>query len=118
MRPASSTYTPWSFVLPIAVGVLLGVLLADLVRLGFAAVAARQAAEVFQHELERIEQQAETLLNGGSAPPSLPVYPHPLATAPLGSLACSGGAILQRIENGWAQVRVGRDKCIFHPQVA
>ena len=95
--------SPWAFVFPVFVAVVLGILAADLVRLVIATGAARQAQREAVAELQRI---------ANSMPPApattletpLPVYPAPSAAAPVGSLACSQGALLRRIEGGWQQV--------------
>lgn len=100
--------SPWAFFFPVFVAVVLGILAADLVRLLVVTAAARQAQREVVVELERMVDA----MPPGPAPPvqtPLPGYPAPNAAAPVGSLACSQGAILRRIENGWEQVgRTGR----------
>jgi len=103
-------YTPWSFVLPIALGVMLGVLAADVVRLMVAGMMARAA-------LQEISQNS-----GGPAPRPEPFEqlpqeqpaqstPDPVPALP-GLLqanhehlprACIGGTVSLRETNGWSQ---------------
>lgn len=124
-RHFQDDYTPWSFVLPIAFAVMLGVLAADLVRLSVAAMMAKTAIEQLQAEL------------GQTTPGHLPARPNAIAQAepsvryesdaPLAQLpglleanrlgldrACIGGTVSVRESNGWSQeMRSGtRGKCV------
>lgn len=112
--------TPWSYVLPIALGVMIGVLLADLVRLAFARAALQQATADLNRQAQQfmqqgIDPQRDAIVVRQESPqaPPLPVYPFPSSSAPIGTLACSQGAILRRIEGGWEQVgrSAGRSAC-------
>ncbi|MCZ8317460.1 MAG: hypothetical protein O9303_01355 [Silanimonas sp.] len=111
MTRYSDPVTPWSYVLPIALGVLIGTLLSDAVRLAFARIVFQQATADFNRQLQQLMQQGidpqrdSVVVRQESLPSApLPVYPPPRSDAPTGSLACSQGAILRRIEGGWEQV--------------
>lgn len=101
--------SPWAYFFPIVTAVFVGILAADLVRLAVATAAARQAQREAVVELERLtrdlDAQADAIdAQQPRARPVLPVYPAPSSISALGSLACSNGALLRRIEGGWEQV--------------
>lgn len=86
--------------------VLFGTLAADLVRLGVAAIAAKQAEREAVEQLRQLRQrfEAPSAAAGPQARSELPSYPAPSSTAAIGEYACSQGALLRRIDNGWEQV--------------
>lgn len=103
-------YTPWSFVAPIALAVMFGVLAADVVRLIVAGVMAHAALEQVQESLNK-ESGAVQLQPALQLPPVDPVR-GPAAPALPGLLearrhhldrACIGGTVSLRESNGWSQ---------------
>lgn len=117
-------YTPWSFVLPMALAVMLGVLAADLVRLSVAAMIAKSAIEQLNEDLKKqttpghlparpnaIQSDPEPAVKymPGAFDPRLPG----LLEAKRQGLnrACIGGTISVRELNGWSQELEGG-----HPQ--
>lgn len=110
-------YTPWSFVIPTALAVMIGVLAADLVRLGVAAFMVRSA-------LSGLQQDARKAVTPGHLPARPNAVVSPPQSAPINygpdafspdlpgpskairenlSRACIGGTIAIRKDNGWSQ---------------
>ena len=109
-------YTPWSFVLPMAIAVMLGVLAADLVRVAVAAMFVRAAVEQLDDELKKqttpghlparpnavqSDPEPEAKYLPGAFDPRLPG----LLEAKRQGLdrACIGGTVSVRETNGWSQ---------------
>lgn len=106
-------YTPWSFVAPIALAVMLGILAADLVRIAATAVMVKAA-------VDEMNQSARRQTTPGHLParPDSTVQPARPAASQRSvellpgllranreglSRACIGGTISNRVANGWAQ---------------
>lgn len=113
-RHFQDDYTPWSFVLPMAFAVMLGVLAADLVRLSVAAMMAKAAVEQLQAELRQttpghlparpnaVEDQTPRVRYESGA--SIPQLPGLLEANRQGlDRACIGGTVSLRESNGWSQ---------------
>jgi hypothetical protein len=96
-------------------GVMLGVLAADLVRLAAAAAALKaafQSTTTGSHEAQQRAEDARArqLYPDNASPiaaeePGLPQWPGPVTARATGqSRACVGGKIVDRSGNGWQQV--------------
>ena len=120
-------YTPWSFVLPMALAVMLGVLAADAVRLALAAMFVKSAVEQINDQLKKQTTPGHLPArpNATQAEPELEVEYLPGAFDPQlpGLLeanrkrldrACIGGTISVRESNGWSQELSGSypQKCV------
>lgn len=118
-------YTPWSFVAPIALAVMLGVLAADLVRISVAAMMAKAAIEKFQSDLRQTTPGHLPARQSAVEVAEPQVRYQPRATLPRlpGLLeanrngldrACLGGTVSLRVSNGWSQdlSRGTPEKCI------
>lgn len=120
-------YTPWSFVLPMALAVMLGVLAADLVRLSIVAMIAKSAVEQLNDELKKQTTPGHLPArpNATQSDPEPGVKYMPGAFVPRlpGLLeanrqgldrACIGGTISVRESNGWSQELSGGypQKCV------
>ena len=109
-------YTSWSFVFPIALAVMIGVLAADVVRLMVAGVMARVALQEINESLRKqttpghlparydsteTPPQEPATRPGTSSAPELPG----LLQAKRNGLdrACIGGTVSLRETNGWSQ---------------
>ena len=120
-------YTPWSFVVPMALAVMLGVLAADVVRLAVVAMAAKSALEQINDDLKKqttpghlparpnatqSDPEPEMKYMPGAFDPRLPG----LLEANRQDLdrACIGGTISVRESNGWSQELSGGypQKCV------
>lgn len=120
-------YTPWSFVVPIALAVMIGVLAADLVRLMVAAAMAKKAMAELNESLRHQTTPGHLPARQASAASAaVPVYSYETrsSVARLPGLlrankegidkACIGGTISNRESNGWSQdISSGRpEPCI------
>lgn len=118
-------YTPWSFVIPIALAVMIGVLAADLVRLMVATALAKKAIAELNESLRHQTTPGHLPARQGSAASAAtPVYSYETrsSVARLPGLlrankegidqACIGGTISNRESNGWSQ-----DLALGRPQV-
>jgi len=110
-------YTPWSLVVPGALAVMLGVLAADVIKLGVGVVMAKAAIESFNESVRkqttpghlparRTETTAvvnePTVSYGPDA--FSPELPGPIrAKQEKLDRACIGGAVTLRRRNGWSQ---------------
>src|SRR5688500_1936483 len=101
-------YTPWSFVLPIALAVMVGVLAADLVRLTVVGLLANAATEELQTDLQQTTPDQLPAPPHVVEAPEPPVRYQPRAGAPRlpgwpeGNRhgldrACVGGTVLLRV---------------------
>ena len=110
-------YTPWSFVVPIALAVMLGILAADVVRLMVGAMIAKAAISELNESLEaqttpgHLPARPEAV---GPAREEAYQYEEPERSSPdLPGLlkanrdgvdrACIGGTVSYREANGWSQ---------------
>ena len=110
-------YTPWSFVFPIALGVSLGILATDAVKLGVGLVMAKAVVESFNETARKQTTPGHLPARIGqtsSAPADPPIRYGSTAFHPeLPGLreanekrldrACIGGTISLREPNGWSQ---------------
>lgn len=116
MRYQRDEYTPWSFVAPIALAVMLGVLAADLVRIGVAAVMLKAAVDEMNKSAraQTTPGHLPARPNYTTAQVAAPAAYHSRASLPeLPGLlranrdglneACIAGTISHRVENGWSQ---------------
>ena len=110
-------YTPWSFVLPIALAVTVGVLAADVVRLMVAGVMAHAALQELNESMSRQTPPGDLPARPGLIEP--PSQEQPTQSAPYTSTpelpgllkanrehldrACIGGTVSMRESNGWSQ---------------
>ena len=110
-------YTPWSFVWPVAIGVMLGVLLADLVRL---VVGGLLAGALLSAWSDDVNEKLGTTPGHLPARPGVvvaeptrptrptanqvPIYDGPSTAIRKGDIrACVGGYGAYREESGWTQ---------------
>lgn len=108
------TTTPWSYVLPGALAVMLGVLAADLVRLAVVAAVAKQAMSDFNEQMKEVTRTLPTAApiyqgNHSSSDDQQVIDTVPrlpgLTTANQQGLreACIAGTVSLRETNGWSQ---------------
>lgn len=111
-------YTPWSLVMPVALAVMLGILAADVIKLGVGMMMAKAAIESFNESMRKqttsghlparptataaSTENAPTITYGPDA--FSPELPGPM-TAKKDQLAqaCIGGKVTLRRRNGWSQ---------------
>ena len=118
-------YTPWSFVLPIALAVMLGALAADVVRISVTAMLAKAAVDKLQSELQQATPGHLPARPSAVEAQEPPVHYEPgaslerlpgLLTANRQGLdrACLGGTVSLRVSNGWSQdmSRGTPEKCV------
>jgi hypothetical protein len=112
-------YTPWSFVVPIALAVMIGVLSADVVRIVVAGVMARAALQELNESMSRQMPRGHVPTSPGliqTPSQGRPAQSVPYASTPAlpGLLranrdnlnrACLGGTVSLRESNGWSQDR-------------
>lgn len=107
-------YTPWSFVIPVAFAVMLGVLAADAVKLMVAGVMARAALQEFNDSMSKqttsdhLPARPDLIrsppIEAQTQPPSPPALPGLLqANREHLDRACIGGTVSLREPNGWSQ---------------
>lgn len=110
-------YTPWSLVMPVALAVMLGVLAADVVKLGIGMMMAKAAIESFSESMRKQTTPGHlparpnmttstvnepTVTYGPDA--FSPELPGPMrAKQERLDRACIGGAVTLRQRNGWSQ---------------
>ena len=117
-------YTPWSFVWPVATGVMLGVLLADLVRVVVGAVLAGALLSSWSDNLEKRQttpghlparpgQVVQQPRRSSSSSPQVPVLDGPRTARSKDEItACVAGYIAYDEGNGWTQhTNGGRRQC-------
>ena len=109
--------TPWSLVVPVALAVMVGILAADLVRLGVGALVVKSAIDAVGRSASsanvsgrRPAAPGTVAAHAGSAhrepqpDVSVPALPGPTTAVREGlGRACIGGTIALRRDNGWSQ---------------
>lgn len=113
-------YTPWSFVLPVAVGVFIGGLLVKLVTFLFGLWFAGQVIQAGNEAMREVFQDVSTptaprATNSGrrSAAAQVPVLDGPRTARSMGEVrACVAGYLSYDEGNGWSQhTNGGRRPC-------
>lgn len=122
--------TPWSLVAPVALAVMIGILAADLVRLGVGALMVKSAIDAVERDMPKSSAPTQRPADAAAtrAQPAAiqygpdafsPDLPGPSKAVRDGlRRACIGGTIAVRINNGWSQeTSAGKPlRCIANSQ--